>query len=111
MERGLGVDAELFDKVVAASPWIAPFLALAVLLRKDFIAFLFAGRGDTAMEALLAKMVAQFEDNLTQFRFLGDQSAKWVDEQKRTTAAVQELMQIQRAILNEMVRGIDRRGG
>ena len=99
------------ERALNAAPWMAPVFAILILMRKELAALFMSGRADSAMEGMLGQMVGQFGENLKHFERLSANSEKWMEEQKRTTAAIEALHETQRAIHTEMVRGTNQKGG
>lgn len=105
------METDLIGKALAAAPWMAPLLAMALLWRKEIGAVLTASRGDTALETLLGQMVKQFADNLEFFKSLNDQVERierngeaLLKETERTNVLIGDLNKTQQSILTEIVR-------
>ena len=96
-------ETELVKQVFAVSPWLAAVVGAVVLLRKEITNFLAAGRNETAMEALMAKMVGLFEQNLTYFNSVSHGLELIIRNSD-------DLLEVQRKIYDEMLR-TGKRGG
>lgn len=82
-----------------------------IVYRDEVRAMLGAGKREREVEGALQQIAALFQKNLTYFEALSKQAEKWVEAQDETTAELKALHETQRSILNEMVRGVTRRGG
>ena len=92
------------QKSLEAAPWAAPFILVAVLLRKEIAALLTAGRGDSAMESLMTKMVDQFAQNLIFFGRVAEHTETMqscLTDIRRNSG---ELLDVQRRVELEVAR-------
>jgi len=109
MEATVG-DGEILDKLMKTVPWLAPILAFAYVLKSEFKGFRSAGKGDTAMEGMTAKMVELFTQNIDYFgrvaQVLGrietelQASGRGVEN---TNRLLDEVLDVQRGIKEQML--------
>lgn len=99
------------ERALNAAPWLAPVLAVVILMRREIGALMMSGRADRAADAAMSTLVGQFDQNLKHFERLSSNSEKWLDEQRKTNVLIEGLHETQRSILTEMVRGSNGKGG
>jgi hypothetical protein len=104
-------EVDLIERALAIAPWAAPVLAGVVLLRKEIAAFLSAGRNETAMEGLTGRMVSLFEKNLEYFAAVEKGLGAVIAAEQATVEQLKDLTNVQRQILQEIIRDGQRRGG
>jgi hypothetical protein len=104
MEPGLIAELSKFGP-------LALLAGMALFMWRDEIKSMAgAGRRDSAVEGVMAQMVALFEKNLVHFEALSRQAEKWVEKQDATVDEVKAMHETQRQILTELARS-NARGG
>jgi hypothetical protein len=104
-------EADLIDRALAYAPWVAPVLAGVILLRKELAAFLSANKNDAVMEGLTGQMVSLFTKNLEYFAKVEAGMTQCATNTAQTSKHLEELTNVQRSILTEIVRDSQRKGG
>lgn len=92
------------QKALDAAPWLAPFAFITLLLRREIGALLLSGRGDAALEKLMADQVEMFRKNLEYFATVAGHTSAMQASLAAIERNSSELVQVQRRVEVEVVR-------